>query len=129
MLKLRITDWTAAVTSAWAAGLVALALMVAPSAHAQTVIEKLVSPGALSSAHAKFETNCKSCHQAFDKTSQNRMCNDCHKPVAADVAQHKGFHGRNPKVAGVECRTCHTEHKGRNARIVVFDPKSFNHQE
>jgi len=120
---------TWAQTALQALGLLAVLLVCAPAAHSQTVIEKLVSPGALSTAHARFETNCKSCHAAFDKSSQNRMCNDCHKPVAADVAQHKGFHGKNPKVAGVECRTCHTEHKGRSAKIVVFDPKSFNHDQ
>lgn len=96
-------------------------------AAAQTVIEKLVSPGALSAPHARLESNCQACHQAFDKKAQGQRCLDCHKPVAADLAAHTGFHGRSREVSGAECRTCHTDHKGRAARIVRLDPKTFNH--
>jgi len=40
------------------------------------------------------------------------------------MAQKQGYHGRIKEQA---CRTCHTEHKGREARIVVLDEKSFDH--
>ncbi len=111
-------------------GLVWAALLLsAASAHGQTVIEKLVSPGALSQAHARFEGSCKSCHAAFDKSSQNKLCNDCHKPIGADIAAHRGFHGRNPSASNAECRTCHTEHKGRGVRIAEFAHNGFNHDQ
>jgi hypothetical protein len=97
--------------------------------QAQTVIERLVAPGQLSAAHIKQEGACKSCHQAFDKTSQKKLCADCHKPVAADIAAHTGFHGKNPQAAQAECRTCHAEHKGRGASLVHMDKASFNHDQ
>jgi hypothetical protein len=37
-----------------------------------------------------------------------------------------GYHGRLKPQA---CRSCHTDHKGRGARIVVFDKQKFDHDE
>lgn len=102
-------------------------LASASGSRAQTVIERLVSPGPLAAAHARLERQCESCHQAFDKTAQNRLCLDCHKPVAADVRGRSGFHGRSREVAGVDCHSCHTDHAGRGARLVRLDPRTFNH--
>ncbi len=49
---------------------------------------------------------------------------DCHKEVAADFRGKTGFHGKSQPQA---CRTCHTEHKGRDGRIVSLDQKQFDH--
>ena len=49
---------------------------------------------------------------------------DCHKDVGADLAGKVGLHGR---LRPQPCRSCHTEHKGRDARIVAFDPRHFDH--
>ena len=81
-------------------------------------------PGNLITGHADLEVRCENCHIRFDKAAQNRLCLDCHKPVAADVKSGKGFHGR---LAEKTCRDCHTDHKGRGARIVVLDEKKFDH--
>lgn len=111
------------------AGLLTALICLSPAAGAwgQTVIEKLVSPGPLATAHARFESKCQSCHQAFDKTAQNALCLSCHKPVAADVSARTGFHGRSREVQGADCKSCHTDHGGRNLRMVRLDPKAFNH--
>lgn len=113
--------------SGFAALLALLWLAIAGTATAQTVIEKLVSPGPLAAAHARYEANCKTCHQAFDKKAQSQQCLDCHKPIAADLAARTGFHGRSREIPGAECKTCHTDHAGRGARLVRLDPRSFNH--
>ena len=104
-------------------------VLLATSAGAQSVVERLVSPGALSSPHAKFEQTCNSCHLAFDRSSQNKLCLDCHKPVAADISGRKGFHGRDAKASSGECRTCHTDHKGRTFAIVKEPGQGFDHNE
>jgi predicted CXXCH cytochrome family protein len=95
--------------------------------EAQSPIERLVSPGKLSNAHAKFEAECSTCHVSFNKGAQTAKCLDCHKETAADIRSKQGFHGRSPAVAGADCKACHAEHQGRGADIVKFDRKAFNH--
>lgn len=81
-------------------------------------------PGKVIAGHAKLEGQCGNCHVRFDREAQTRLCQDCHKPVAEDVRNKSGFHGRLDEK---ECRACHTEHKGRNARVVKLDEKAFDH--
>ena len=87
-------------------------------------IESVVSPGDLIQGHLKWEGDCKQCHVKFDRKAQDGLCMDCHKEVGADVRAKTGFHGKSKPQA---CRTCHTEHKGREARIATFDHKQFDH--
>ena len=90
--------------------------------------EIALMPGKVIEGHAKYEEECKNCHKRFDKAAQTGLCLDCHKETAADVRSKKGYHGRL-KEEDKECRTCHTDHKGRNAKIVIFDKNSFKHDE
>jgi len=92
-------------------------------AHADS-LEGMLMPGKVVAGHAKFETDCSKCHAKFNKAGQSKLCLDCHKETAADIRQKSGFHGR---LKENDCRTCHTEHKGRNAVISSVDEKSFNH--
>jgi hypothetical protein len=87
-------------------------------------LESAIMPGEVSQAHIKQEPDCKNCHVRFERSAQPRLCLDCHKPVAADVRAKTGYHGR---LKEQECRTCHTEHKGRDAKIVKLDEKTFDH--
>jgi hypothetical protein len=96
-------------------------------AFAQTPLERLVSPGKLSAAHQDLEAKCGSCHVSFNKSAQATLCLDCHKEVAADIRSKRGFHGLSRLVSGAECKTCHTEHAGLNAKIASFDRKTFDH--
>jgi len=105
----------------------AILLALAPSVHSQNIIEQLVNPGPLAKAHAKLEATCSACHTPFSRETQNALCLSCHKPVAADLSAHTGFHGRSAEVAASQCRRCHTDHKGRDADIVFFDPRLFDH--
>lgn len=104
-----------------------VALVMSSAAHGQMDRLKslILMPGPVSAAHAKEEKNCNSCHAGFDKTGQDQRCLACHKDVAADTAAGKGFHGHLPK--GRACRSCHTEHKGRNYDIVALDRDTFDH--
>ncbi|MEX8520335.1 MAG: cytochrome c3 family protein [Leptothrix sp. (in: b-proteobacteria)] len=87
-------------------------------------LESVLAPGKLIKAHAKTEDDCKACHVKFERNGQDRLCAECHKEVGQDMRAKTGFHGRQKPQA---CRSCHTDHKGREARIVDFDEKSFDH--
>lgn len=81
-------------------------------------------PGPVIQGHAKVEEDCRRCHVPFDRAAQNGLCLECHKETAADVRGQQGFHGR---LEPQPCRACHTEHKGRDARIAPLDPGAFDH--
>lgn len=99
---------------------------VAP-ARGQSLFEKLVSPGEVIAPHVKWEKTCTSCHEPFSKTSQRRLCLECHKDIATDIFETRGFHGKRPEILKAECKTCHTDHKGRDADVVLLDKDTFNH--
>ncbi|MGE5471738.1 MAG: cytochrome C [Bacteroidota bacterium] len=98
-------------------------LLGAGSAMAQSV-EKMLSPGELIEGHAKYEQDCNQCHQRFDRAAQTRLCLECHKDIARDVAARGHLHG---KLEDKACRACHTEHKGRKAKIATIDKAKFDH--
>lgn len=88
-------------------------------------IETVLMPGQVIRGHAKTESTCAACHRSFDKDAQTTLCMACHKDVAADIRGKRGFHGRG--AAKAMCRTCHTDHKGRDAKIASFDRNTFRH--
>lgn len=87
-------------------------------------LEGVLMPGPVIEGHAKLEQECSNCHVKFSKLGQDRLCLDCHKPVARDVQTKRGYHGR---IKIVNCRGCHTDHKGRKANISPLDEKTFDH--
>lgn len=93
-------------------------------AHAASVND-ILSPGKLISGHAKIDSECSKCHKKFDKAAQPTLCKDCHKDVARDIGEMRGYHGRLKEQK--ECKECHTDHKGRDAKIVIFDSAKFDH--
>jgi hypothetical protein len=90
-------------------------------------IETVLMPGQVIEAHAKLESTCSNCHLRFRKGTQSRLCLDCHKEVRKDIAAATGYHGRLPDASRVSCKSCHSEHLGRDADIVRLDPLSFDH--
>ena len=62
-------------------------------------VESLLMPGQVTKAHAKLEEVCSDCHDRTDRARQSALCLDCHKPIAADLREHKGYHGRMPNAA------------------------------
>jgi len=89
-------------------------------------LEGVLMPGSVIEAHAKYENDCRKCHIPFNRGAQDRLCLDCHDKVAADVLSKRGYHGR---LKPQSCRSCHTDHKGREARIVELDEQRFDHRE
>jgi hypothetical protein len=110
---------------------VVIALMtagiIASTARAQSLFEKLVSPGPVIAGHAKLEKDCGQCHEPFSRKSQTRLCLACHEAIAADRRSGTHFHGRQSDAARQECTQCHTDHKGREFDIVLLDRETFNH--
>ncbi|MDQ7016465.1 MAG: cytochrome c3 family protein [Gammaproteobacteria bacterium] len=104
-------------------------LLWAPQSSAIN-FETLVMPGPLTKNHAKFEEKCENCHTSFKKESQNKFCLDCHdhKNIKDDIQAKKGFHGRIKNASTKECKTCHSDHKGRDEDIMRLDPLNFNHR-
>ncbi|MBK8739526.1 MAG: cytochrome C [Betaproteobacteria bacterium] len=107
----------------WRLLLISSAAWLATAAGAQS-IEGVLMPGKVIAGHAKYEQECGNCHVKFDKAAQDKLCLDCHKDVAGDVGAKQGFHGRSKPEP---CRTCHTDHKGRDVKIARFDERAFDH--
>ncbi|HEV7431739.1 MAG TPA: cytochrome c3 family protein, partial [Steroidobacteraceae bacterium] len=107
--------------------LLAANVLGTPGAYAATV-ESLLMPGPLASAHAKLEAVCSNCHDRTDRTRQSALCLDCHKPIAADLSEHKAYHGRMANAGSGRCVGCHTEHLGRDADIVRLNVAQFDHE-
>jgi hypothetical protein len=89
-------------------------------------LESALSPGPLIKGHAKWQDECASCHVRFDRAAQDRLCQDCHKPVAQDIRAGTGFHGRQKPQA---CRSCPTDHKGREMHIAPLNTREFDHKQ
>jgi len=91
-------------------------------------LEKLLMPGEVIQGHAKLENTCSHCHSRFSKTTQAQLCRDCHEDVDRDIRDKRGFHGRITGIATTECKSCHSEHLGRDADIIRLDPLAFDHR-
>ncbi len=91
-------------------------------------IETLLMPGKVSNAHAKYESECSLCHDRADRARQKALCVDCHKDIAADLAARTGLHGRMPNATTSQCKSCHSEHLGRDGDIVKLDRAAFDHR-
>lgn len=90
-------------------------------------LEKLVMPGPVIGPHADVEAECGRCHAPFASGAQRALCIDCHEEIGKDQAAKRGFHGRAPGASTAECRTCHTEHEGREADVTGLVAETFDH--
>jgi hypothetical protein len=81
----------------------------------------------LTNAHANLEgmSNCTKCHELGDKVHNSR-CLDCHTVIKSLINSGSGYHAGS-EVKGKNCWSCHSEHHGRNFRIVNFNADNFNH--
>jgi Doubled CXXCH motif (Paired_CXXCH_1) len=104
-----------------------LCLLLAAPAFGQSIMERLITPGQLSGPHARLESKCDSCHTSFQKGLQNSKCTACHAGIGSDVARSIGFHGKFTPARSGQCKTCHSEHKGRGFGLIRFDRAGFNH--
>ncbi|MEM4260731.1 MAG: cytochrome C [Candidatus Woesearchaeota archaeon] len=86
-----------------------------------------ISPGELSNVHSKFDglQNCTKCHTIGEGLS-NQKCLDCHNEIKEKIKNNSGYHASS-EVKTKNCWKCHSEHNGKNFRIVNLDKKNFNH--
>jgi hypothetical protein len=105
----------------------ALLVQALPTTSLAASVETLVMPGKVIQGHAKYEAECSNFHARFSKSTQTPLYLECHKKVATDIAAVTGFHGRVHDIKEVECKSCHTDHKGRDADIVQLDRERFQH--
>lgn len=110
-------------------GLFALMALIgiAGGLRAETVIERMISPGPLSPAHARLETRCDACHISFHRAAQKEQCLSCHTGIARDIATHTRWHGLVSEARGEPCRSCHVEHRGSTQPLARLDRKDFHH--
>jgi len=107
---------------------IVLGLSSALPIAAQSLFERLVMPGDLIEGHADLQKECDNCHTSFSKGAQVQLCLDCHKEVAKDITEKTGFHGLTTETQASECNHCHTDHKGRDAKVADFDAETFSHE-
>ncbi len=110
------------------AGIVCLLAAAGTGAAAAGPVEELVMPGPLARAHAELEDDCTDCHRPLASGSESALCERCHGEVALDRRQGRGFHGRHPGARAGPCRSCHAEHRGRDADLVGLEPATFDHR-
>ena len=96
-------------------------------ACADTLEKIFIMPGPVIEAHAEFEADCKSCHAPLSDTPQVALCVACHEDVGADIELRSGYHGRDPRARDSDCASCHADHEGRDAKVVLLDADRFDH--
>ncbi len=86
-----------------------------------------LSPGDLQRAHASLEglENCTQCHSAGKKVSAKK-CLSCHTILKDRIDAGKGLHSQ-PEFK--KCVKCHSEHHGRNFKLIHWQDgrKHFDH--
>jgi hypothetical protein len=97
----------------------------APMPARASTTSDLLLPGKVIQGHAKYEGDCNKCHKPYDKSAQTGLCKDCHKEIAKDIDEKHSYHGLMKQ--GLECKECHTEHKGRDALISKLNINNFDH--
>ena len=81
------------------------------------------------SSHADIGGNCKACHTApWSSAKMEDRCVDCHGDIAIQMQSVASMHGTikhdNPDL---NCRHCHPEHRGPDARLTEMTDAAFPH--
>ena len=81
------------------------------------------------SSHIELTKDCQNCHPApWDKTDMADLCLDCHQNVADQLEDSHSLHGAAVSVlSSNDCRVCHTDHLGQEAKITFFSGEDFPH--
>jgi len=82
------------------------------------------------SSHAELTSLCSSCHTAFwDPDRMSDRCVNCHTDIAAQLKDPASVHGVfDATRPGLNCRTCHSEHKGAHAPMTNAVNMEFPHE-
>ena len=103
-------------------------MLIAAETNADN-LKSLLMPGPVIKAHEKYEQDCDQCHDTSSKAKQGKLCMQCHdhENILDDINNKTGFHGRLPDSVKTNCKHCHTEHEGRDAKVILLDPSTFDH--
>ncbi len=92
----------------------------------------MVNPGPLVKGHQEIKNKCLSCHQPFWGISTQK-CIACHNlsDIGRDTIAGKDSTGKkitlfHQNLKDQECNSCHTDHRGINAKISA---RTFNHDQ
>lgn len=112
----------------WLLGNALLVASLSANVHAEKLnFRKLLMPDELGASHQELEKDCGNCHQSFDRAAQSSLCLDCHEKVAEDLQTDNGFHAQLETDRPLNCTSCHTDHRGRNASLTLASHAEFNH--
>lgn len=98
------------------AALVAIGVLRVHVSASPAPLQRLVSPGELSTAHAFLENQCSKCHTT-GRGIEPASCIVCH-------ANNGNLLQRQPTAFHADigrCAECHAEHRGRSIRPVTMD--------
>lgn len=114
----------------WIFWLFVLAIMLLVMGILSPPLHGQVSPGPLSRAHHNLDgpSGCVRCH-AVSPGSPTFLCLECHKEIAARLAQKRGLHPAFMAEPKALCVRCHSEHNGRTFSLLHWDPSpaKFDH--
>ncbi|MDZ7268649.1 MAG: cytochrome c family protein [candidate division KSB1 bacterium] len=107
-------------------GLGGLGVLVCYAVDALLLQNQFIASGPVSSGHAKFETDCRACHEPF-QSARNAKCSVCHEKTGDTLgvysfAAHVLYRSADARrltaeTRDQECALCHQEHDGRAARL------------
>ncbi len=83
-----------------------------------------LSPGDLSKPHSQLEgiSNCTKCHEIGEKVT-SKKCLDCHTILKELINSGKGLHSGKDFT---QCETCHSDHHGREFKMIYWEKGQDN---
>ena len=80
-------------------------------------------------SHAEIGDDCAKCHPAlWEPDTMGDRCVVCHKDVLVQLAFPNSLHGAiRSEVSKINCRSCHSEHKGPDAPLTDAHLTNFPH--
>lgn len=76
-------------------------------------------------AHVALNSDCAACHTApWSSKSMNDLCINCHTEIQIDLNDPASLHGT---LQAVECRACHTEHRGAEGYLTEIVRLEIDH--
>jgi len=80
-------------------------------------------------AHVDLAKQCNACHAApWGRERMADLCVACHTEIKTELSNSNSLHGALMQQGKLQCRDCHTEHKGPNAPLTVMDTARFPHE-
>ena len=81
------------------------------------------------SSHAEIAGDCAKCHPApWEADTINDRCKNCHTNVKAELDDITSLHGAMMYSNALNCRDCHTEHRGAAVSLTDMSMKKFPHE-